>query len=964
MQNPLENFLLNLAEKIQTEKEYKDIVKDSQNVDVNKDVFAGFIEGISKTIRENVQTPSLSALEEKQDPLDNFLLSLGETLKNIPEKKKEDISEPVLENEPVANDLEQKIKKEKEEPDAFAGFVNNLANILKKEPDPQPVKQEQEQEQDLEPVKQEQKPVQDYVNILSSEKKKKEKPPIEKKQEENEETPDIKKFVTNFVSKELEAFKNDLTEKYLKKAAVLSEYAGGGGTNAVQYANGGVMNGDLNVSNVYPNDATGSIGSPSNRWDKIYANQVDSLSSNIVIELSGFYVDGDFTVNGTISAIGGNSNQWNSTYTTLNANSANYILDGGNTKGSDISIGTNDAYNLSFETNAIPRLLITSDTLSGNSSKTSFGAGSATGLYSFAEGLSTLASGNYSHAEGFSTIASGLMSHAEGNRTTATNNYSHAEGENSDATGYASHAEGDTVKALGGRSHAEGYHTVASGAVSHAAGRFIEAAHDHTWAWKGSTSNFTISTTRSQQFMVSASGGMFIPGNVGIGTDDNSNALTVVGTISTNAHGTSNQWNSTYTTLSANSGKYESAYTSLNANSGKYESTYTNLNTNSANYILSGGNITNSSLYIGSNTNYNLFLKTNNLPRVVITQAGNVGIGTGEVSNIVLDQSLIGYNFSVLKNSVSATASASLALTSDITANKMERSSGIGAFASALGWGSQAYTIGATAWQTAIANTEYFRIPIYSETNKTILINSLDSFWVDRSPNGPTNLALLYGTSIIPAVNNVSEITTGVTISASQFTDVSLQINQALATNPITILPGTSGFIFLVPYGAGTNTGNLRFQSNYPSGSANDLSFRGRISNEPFNKLTVNGTISAIGGNSNQWNSTYTTVSTFSAYWPITLGLGISSNINFGVCAGNGAVTANLQTIAGANIGDAVLVTCTSQRGSFASGEMSNITFDGIVTATNQISIRAHNPHNNTITLSALDFKILIFKSV
>jgi hypothetical protein len=334
--------------------------------------------------------------------------------------------------------------------------------------------------------------------------------------------------------------------------------------------------------------------------------------------------------------------------------------------------------------------------------------------------------------------------------------------------------------------------------------------------------------------------------------------FTVNGTISA-IGGDSNQWNSTYTTLNANSGKYESTYTtvnamsannasvytSLNANSGKYESTYTSLNANSGNYILSGGNITNSSLYIGSNANYNLFLKTNNLPRVVITQAGNVGIGTGEVSNIVLDQSLIGYNFSVLKSSAAATASASLAFTSDITANKMQRSSGICAFASIVGWGSQAYAIGATNWQTAIANTEYFTIPIYSETNKTILINSLDSFWVDRSPNGPTNLALLYGTSIIPALNNVTEIITGVSVLVNQWTDTSLQINQALSSNPITILPETSGFIFLVPYGAGTNTGNLRFQSNYPSGSANDLSFRGSISNEPFNRLTVNGTLSA-----------------------------------------------------------------------------------------------------------------------
>ena len=105
---------------------------------------------------------------------------------------------------------------------------------------------------------------------------------------------------------------------------------------------------------------------------------------------------------------------WNNSYSTLYANSANYILDGGNTKGADISIGTNDAYNLSFETNAIPRLLITSDTLSGNTSKTSFGAGFATGIYSLAEGSDTLASGNYSHAEGQDSNASGESSHAEG----------------------------------------------------------------------------------------------------------------------------------------------------------------------------------------------------------------------------------------------------------------------------------------------------------------------------------------------------------------------------------------------------------------------------------------------------------------------------------------------------------------------------------------------------------------------
>ena len=161
------------------------------------------------------------------------------------------------------------------------------------------------------------------------------------------------------------------------------------------------MDGNLSVSNLYPNNNNGEIGSPSNRWDRIYINQIDALSSNIVVELSGFYVDGDFTVNGTISAVGGNSNQWNSVYSTVqtnsgryesaytslnsnsgryesthsslnsnsgrygsvytnvNANSANYILQGGNSFGTGMVVGTNDSQSISVRTNGSQRLLIT-----------------------------------------------------------------------------------------------------------------------------------------------------------------------------------------------------------------------------------------------------------------------------------------------------------------------------------------------------------------------------------------------------------------------------------------------------------------------------------------------------------------------------------------------------------------------------------------------------------------------------
>ena len=102
----------------------------------------------------------------------------------------------------------------------------------------------------------------------------------------------------------------DFTDKQKEYIATTAQYwarrildlGGGGGSVAVQYAKGGTMDGNLSVNNLYPNNNNGEIGSPSNRWDRIYVNNIDSLSSNIVVELSGFFVDGDFTVNGLLSA--------------------------------------------------------------------------------------------------------------------------------------------------------------------------------------------------------------------------------------------------------------------------------------------------------------------------------------------------------------------------------------------------------------------------------------------------------------------------------------------------------------------------------------------------------------------------------------------------------------------------------------------------------------------------------------
>jgi len=173
-----------------------------------------------------------------------------------------------------------------------------------------------------------------------------------------------------------------------------------------------------------------------------------------------------------------------------------------------------------------------SNIASGNASHAEGNSNVASGLHSHVEGSYNIASGNYSHAEGTNNTASGTRSHAEGTFNIASGSRAHAEGSRTGAVGNYSHTQGYSVSALGAYGHAEGIFTVARGENSHAAGGYAEAAYDRTWIWKGDTNTDTVSTTRTDQFLVSAAGGIFFPGNVGIGTDSVANALTVQGNIS------------------------------------------------------------------------------------------------------------------------------------------------------------------------------------------------------------------------------------------------------------------------------------------------------------------------------------------------------------------------------------------------------------------------------------------------
>jgi len=377
-------------------------------------------------------------------------------------------------------------------------------------------------------------------------------------------------------------------------------------------------NGDGDIASFYDIDQNIEV---------LHVGGINGSNPNVGIKTST--PNKDFTVKGEISASNtiyegtGNSNQWNqahsiatayqnisanwlATYLTVSALSASWEESADIIPTVTNYLSTNrvqvSALIIGNTFSGINSLTI-SGNISGNNLRTSFNQGSATGLYSFAEG-SGKAFGDYSHAEGVNTIASGYASHAEGNFTVASGSHSHAEGDSAIASGLASHAEGDSAIASGYASHAEGDSAIASGYASHAAGYRATAAQDYTYAWSdGNLGTVTqnISTTRSGQYMVSATGGIVLHNRVGIGTDNNQNALTVVGTIST-VNGTSNQWNSTTTTVQTNSAtNWNYQGTDIKNLSGNWQSTYQTVCALSATWNSGGTNLATVINYLSTN---------------------------------------------------------------------------------------------------------------------------------------------------------------------------------------------------------------------------------------------------------------------------------------------------------------------------------------------------------------------------
>lgn len=166
----------------------------------------------------------------------------------------------------------------------------------------------------------------------------------------------------------------------------------------------------------------------------------------------------------------------------------------------------------------------------------------ATGIFSHAEGKSTIASGNQSHAEGGGTTASGGCSHAEGAGTTANGYSSHAEGNATIVSAVNAHAEGNStyVHSTAENSHAEGTGSYTKGVNAHAENSSYangENSHSGGEATAGGVNSFahgikeTLASGSNSIALVSGTASGY--SSVAIkGTASGSNSIALTGTAS------------------------------------------------------------------------------------------------------------------------------------------------------------------------------------------------------------------------------------------------------------------------------------------------------------------------------------------------------------------------------------------------------------------------------------------------
>lgn len=328
MEDPFFKFLSTLSDKIKVEKEHKDLMKNLEEPSKKE----ASLEDAINILREKIieQKKIVIPKEPKQELIHE----------QAPEDKKE-------EKEKIEVKPSLEVQTDVNSEDLFGDFVGKLKDLLSKpaeikpEVKPEPVVEVKPEEPKKE-IEVKSEPKLDKIVKQDKKQKKKEIKKDEVKDIEPVDYVNLMDQLSNNITKEEEKgnvsdvkkLLEEYTEKYLKKMMVMQEYAGGGGSVAKQYAHGGTMDGDLNVTGQYlsagvnlSNLLSGGGGGDPNVNTVVYSNSANWNSSYTTTKNnSAFWADTrnnvvfgqDVTIQGNLTALGSSTFK-NTIFTTTSA---------------------------------------------------------------------------------------------------------------------------------------------------------------------------------------------------------------------------------------------------------------------------------------------------------------------------------------------------------------------------------------------------------------------------------------------------------------------------------------------------------------------------------------------------------------------------------------------------------------------------------------------------------------------